>query len=402
MDSNSNTKIEEDSEKCLLSDSSTCSLKTECSSSSSKSTIIETKEEKIEKSLYIKEVYASNFKSELKKIKSIIKEGKYTYIGMDTEFPGTIYNLNNIDNDFYYTTMKINVELSKLIQLGITLTNENGEFPEKYSYHTWQFNFKFDLENDKYSEESINLLKNSGIDFDNLKKNGIEHETFVEAFMNSSLVLNPEVKWISYQGSYDLGYLLKLLITEKLPKDEKKFIETLSCYFPEHYDVKMLLKDNDKYFHGGLSKLIYNLGIERKGINHQAGSDAIATAEAFHKLIKNGIITKENIKKCKNILYGIGIGKDNQNTIKYIYNPNNNNVNNLNVNNINNPKNINNSVFNRNMMNYQNQQKIQQLNINNFNNCSKCYYPCYFINTYSLLKNNLYQNQMKISRGMIA
>ena len=400
MDSNSNVKLEEEGEKCLLSDASTSSIKTECSSSSNKSNISEGEEETSDKSSYIKEVYASNFKSELKKIKSIIKEGKYTFIGMDTEFPGIIYNLNNIDNDFYYKTMKLNIELSKLIQLGITLTDENGEFPEKFSYHTWQFNFKFDLEKEKYSEESINLLKNSGIDFENLKKNGIEHKTFVKALMNSSLVLNPQVKWISYQGSYDFGYLLSLLLTEKFPKDEKNFIETLSCFFPEHYDIRMLVKDNDKFFNGGLSKLIYNLGIERKGINHQAGSDAIATVEAYHKLIKKGCINKETIKKYKNVLYGIGIGRDNENTIKYIYNPNNNNVNNLNVNNINCPKN-NNIVFNRNMMYYQNQQQIQQINTN-CNNYIKRYYPCYFINTYSLIKNNLYQNQMKISRGMMA
>ena len=124
------------------------------------------------------------------------------------------------------------------------------------------------------------------------------------------------------------------------------------------------------------------------------------TVEAYHKLIKKGCINKEKIKKYKNVLYGIGIGRDNENTIKYIYNPNNNSVNNLNVNNINCPKN-NNIVFNRNMMYYQNQQQIQQIN-SNCNNYIKRYYPCYFINTYSLIKNNLYQNQMKISRGMMA
>ena len=66
--------------------------------------------------------------------------------------------------------MKLNVELTKLIQIGITLSDKSGEYPKNYPYYTWQFNFKFDLEEDKYSEKSINLLKNSGIDFENLKK----------------------------------------------------------------------------------------------------------------------------------------------------------------------------------------------------------------------------------------
>ena len=49
---------------------------------------------------------------------------------MDTEFPGTVYYLNNISNDFYYKTLKVNVDSTKLIQLGLTLTNKNGEFPK--------------------------------------------------------------------------------------------------------------------------------------------------------------------------------------------------------------------------------------------------------------------------------
>ena len=71
--------------------------------------------------------------------------------------------------------MKLNVDSTKIIQLGITLTNEKGEYPKNLPYHTWQFNFKFDLKNDKFSEESIKLLKNSGINFENLEKNGIRH-----------------------------------------------------------------------------------------------------------------------------------------------------------------------------------------------------------------------------------
>ena len=62
----------------------------------------------------------------------------------------------------------------------------------------------------------------------------------------------------------------------------------------------------------------------------------------------------------------------------------------------------NNTVINKNMMYYHNQQQIQIMKNNNCNNYAKCYYPCYFINTYNLIKNNIYQNQMKISRGMMA
>ena len=61
--------------------------------------------------------------------------------------------------------------------------------------------------------------------------------------MTSGLVLNPDVHWISYHGSYDFGYLLSLLSNEKLPEDEEEFIKILGIYFPNFYDVKMLVKD---------------------------------------------------------------------------------------------------------------------------------------------------------------
>jgi CCR4-NOT transcription complex subunit 7/8 len=297
--------------------------------------------------------------------------------------------------------MKLNVDSTKIIQLGITLTNEKGEYPQNLPYHTWQFNFKFDLKNDKFSEESINLLKSSGINFENLEKNGINQKKFVKELMNSALVLNPKVKWVSYHGAYDFAYLLKLLNRDILPNTEQEFIETLKVFIPEFFDIKMLIKDIDMYFNGGLNRLIYNLDIKRKGINHQAGSDSIATIESFHKLIKNESITQIKMEGYKNVLYGIGLGKDNKNTIKYINNKCNNIVNNLNVNNVNEQKINNNTVFNRNMMYFNNQSINQIKQINNAcNNYMKCFYPCFLVNTFNAVKNNFYQ--MNFSRTMMA
>ena len=125
----------------------------------------------------IKEVYSENLDEEMKIIKGLL-EKEYNYIGMDTEFPGTVFSLKNLSDDFYYKTLQKNVNELKLIQLGITLTNKDGEYPKNIPYHTWQFNFKFNEEKDKYSEESLNLLKSTGIDFDKLKKDEIAHKKF--------------------------------------------------------------------------------------------------------------------------------------------------------------------------------------------------------------------------------
>jgi CCR4-NOT transcription complex subunit 7/8 len=59
--------------------------------------------------------------------------------------------------------IKQNIDCLKLIQIGITLSDENGKLPEPVS--TWQFNFNFDIDADFKSMDSINILKESGIDF---------------------------------------------------------------------------------------------------------------------------------------------------------------------------------------------------------------------------------------------
>jgi CCR4-NOT transcription complex subunit 7/8 len=47
------------------------------------------------------------------------------------------------ENNTNYKNIKNNVDNLKVIQIGITLANEHGEYPPDIS--TWQFNFKFDL-----------------------------------------------------------------------------------------------------------------------------------------------------------------------------------------------------------------------------------------------------------------
>ena len=392
MNNNNKEKYKLYNNKSQLSDSFTASTKTDSTPKSVSDTQISfTNEVKSPRNAtYIKEVYKDNFFEEMRLISDLIDE--YNYIGMDTEFPGTVYNLQNITSDFYYKTLKINVDSLKLIQLGITISNENGEYPKNIPYHTWQFNFEFDLEKDIYNEESINLLKNSGFNFKNLKKNGIKHKIFAEYLMTSGLVLNPDIYWISYHGAYDFGYLLNLLLNEYLPNTEDEFIKLSNIYFNNYFDVKLLVKDSDYFFNGGLNKLIFKLGIRRKGIMHQAGSDSIATIESFFSLKKYHIINNEKINKYKNTLYGLGIGQDNSNTINYTNSSNNinQNIKNRNVNNNSDIQEVNN---NNNKTYFPNlKQQIENYNNNNKNIKINWYYPFVLVNTYGMINKNILLN----------
>ncbi len=90
-----------------------------------------------------------------------------------------------------------------------------------------------------FAQDSIELLKTSGIDFDKFEKFGIDIQYFGELMIMSGLVLNEEIKWISFHSSYDFGYLLKTLTCTDLPMDEPGFLDTLLTYFPSIYDVKV-------------------------------------------------------------------------------------------------------------------------------------------------------------------
>ena len=122
----------------------------------------------VDHSQRICEVWADNLEEELKRIRHVIR--KYNYIAMvsdawsgqceqicdmckrvavflqDTEFPGVVarpIGEFRSNADYQYQLLRCNVDLLKIIQLGLTFMNEQGEYPPGTS--TWQFNFKFNL-----------------------------------------------------------------------------------------------------------------------------------------------------------------------------------------------------------------------------------------------------------------
>lgn len=220
---------------------------------------------------------------------------QYNVVAVDTEFPGVIYDPKahqyNIHNHFFYNnpqeessylTIRMNVNELKLIQIGIALSDENGNLPGDVC--TWQFNLHFDINNDQIAVDAYNLLVESGINFPEHQKRGIDPNVFAEYFIASGLVLTDNVKWICFHGGFDFGYLIRLLTGDKLPDDEKEFHKLLVMYFPTFYDVKSMVRDVDWLKNKGLSKLGQELKLKRIGVQHQAGSDSLLTLSAYFKL----------------------------------------------------------------------------------------------------------------------
>ena len=241
---------------------------------------------------YIIDVWASNLEEEMIKISKLIE--KYRFVGMDTEFAGFIAKTQqNSHEDVKYRAEQQNVNLLKLIQIGITLGDENGNLPSPVC--TWQFNFKFDLSTDLQSIESINLLKQSGINFDKFQRDGIDIYDFAPLFYASGLVMNDKIYWITFQCGYDLAYLVKLVSCQPIPKRDTDHIMMLKTYFPHYYDVRYMMQQIGEQV-GSLTDLARELEVVRCGPVHQAGSDSYATLNSFYAAIKKhfgGIIINE-------------------------------------------------------------------------------------------------------------
>lgn len=52
-------------------------------------------------------------------------------------------------------------------QVGFALVDEKGDLPP--TGDVWQFNFHFSLTDDMYSQESVEMLRAAGIDFNRLQ-----------------------------------------------------------------------------------------------------------------------------------------------------------------------------------------------------------------------------------------
>ncbi|GJS81606.1 probable CCR4-associated factor 1 homolog 7 [Tanacetum coccineum] len=240
-----------------------------------------------------REVWSDNLEQEFTLIQEIVD--KYTNVAMDTEFPGVVVKPTRpLNNEETYLFMRTNVGMCKLIQLGLTFSDENGNHPTCGSKNccVWQFNFRdFNLDEDYCNTKSIDLLKKSGIDFKKNRRMGVESEKFGELLMSSGVVLNEDICWATFHGGYDFGYLIKLLTGKNLPETQEEFFELMNVFFPIVYDIKHMIKFHD-VLRGGLSNVARTMGIQRFGVSHQSGSDSLLTCHCFKKLKECSYLNK--------------------------------------------------------------------------------------------------------------
>lgn len=249
----------------------------------------------------IRNVWKHNLEEEVKRISECLN--RYNYISMDTEFPGVIAKPSGSFSSpaiYIYHQIRCNVNLLRLIQLGISLSDSEGEMPTP---STWQFNFYFSRSESMSAQESMHVLEEAKIDFERLKRDGVPLEAFADIFSTSGLLVNSSIRWISFHSSYDFGYLISAITGVDLPGTPEEFSFLLRKMFPYFYDIKYLISTLG--MKGGLQDLADDLSVERKGVQHQAGSDSLLTLQVFHIFKKKHIRNIEDNPKYQCKLFGI-------------------------------------------------------------------------------------------------
>ncbi|OIW21756.1 hypothetical protein TanjilG_09178 [Lupinus angustifolius] len=281
------------------------------------------------KPVFTRQVWAYNLIPEFHLISKLISH--YSFIGMDTEFPGSVFNFPNTESYNYhnltpsdnYTLLKANVDALKIIQVGLTITDASGNLPDlgtKYRY-IWQFNFRdFNLACDWYAPDSIALLQRQGIDFAYNATHGIHSAQFGHLMIYYGLLYNYNLTWVTFHGSYDFGYLVKIITRRILPTRLEEFLWFVKVMFGDNvYDVKHMMRSCQSLY-GGLDRVARTLNIDRVGTSHQAGPDSFLTLRVFQKIRDTYFIDEEH-KKHVSVLFGLELesGMKLQDFVNFIY-----------------------------------------------------------------------------------
>jgi len=223
----------------------------------------------------VRDVWAWNFDVEFDELltaASTCGPGGAT-LALDTEFPGFFIDVPaSAGRVPKHQALCENVDNLRPIQVGVAVAREDGSV-----MGAWCFNLRFDINVDLHTEASVKFLVEAGVDFPRHAREGIEASVIGKRLAASSLVgrAGSRPHWVTFQGMYDLGYLLKLLTNWPMPSDASAFEDTLDAFCPRRCELR------ESFPRGSLDTLVRDHGVQRVGSAHTAGSDALATLDLF-------------------------------------------------------------------------------------------------------------------------
>lgn len=213
----------------------------------------------------IKEVWKFNLEHEFAALRLFIADKLAgVYISIHQEIPGIVarpVGTFKLSSDYHFQTLRLNLDLLSLIQLSLCAVKISGN--DVSNLVIWQFNFLYDLSKEMFNEEHLLMLSQTAqINFNLHMSQGVPHLAFAELMIESGLLLDTSIHWVSYHLGYDLGFLVSLLTNEPLPNEEKEFFWWCVKYFPNFLDLKhignQLLHKGTDVGNGDVGKLTSN------------------------------------------------------------------------------------------------------------------------------------------------
>ncbi|KAJ6856560.1 CCR4-associated factor 1 [Populus alba x Populus x berolinensis] len=242
-------------------------------------------------------VWKQNFQQEIFRLDAVLF--RFPVVSFDTEFPGFFRNTpRDVIDLTRYKDLRHNVDPLRLIQFGITVADARGNIGG-----TWEFNLRFDLSKDLFVSRSIQFLQDNGIDFDNLRRDGIDFDMFAQ-LLSRVVARHQNLCWVTFHGLYDLSHTLRAVTNRPLPHSVVDFTSLLGIVFGDVVDIKYMARFCQGLRGGelGLAAIAKILNVERVGGAHQAGSDSLLTACVYTKM---RMVYKIHETPCMGCLYGI-------------------------------------------------------------------------------------------------
>ncbi|CAL9064702.1 unnamed protein product [Musa banksii] len=191
-----------------------------------------------------------------------------------------------------------------LIQLGVALFDEGGNTP--WPGCCWQFNFSdFDPDVDASSPDSIELLTQSGHDFQQYRRHGIDARRCAYLVCVKLFGQPYSSRYVTFHGLYDVAFVIKMITRAPLPNTLNEFSDLVRTIFGQIYDLKYISRFCGGLRRGeiglvGLSRL---LNFEPVGIRHQAAYDSLLIGALFNEMKQR----RHNVEddRSASVLYGI-------------------------------------------------------------------------------------------------
>lgn len=249
------------------------------------------------------EVWKWNLSAQMLILRQLVPQ--YGYITVDVKFPGILarpIGTFHSTTEFHYQTLRANIDLIEPVQIGLTITDAQGNIPPG-TPGTWQFNMKFDPNDQMCSQDGLEILRRSGLDLEKHRSDGIEPFELAEVLTSSGLLLSDEVTWITFHAGYDLGLVLAMLRQKAVPAERSDFLKLLEVYFPIVWDVKTLVKAFNLSAKNFLHEVAEDFQLIRGTAFLPAGADSRLAALCFYEILRS---YGENLRPARNCLFGLG------------------------------------------------------------------------------------------------